>query len=321
MPQPLQSIHPPAYHQVNEAARQPEVNVQFPQSQAMDIFFQRASYDSNMRAREIGLKALERARPAKPLQELSSTDYMMWKRKFLDAAKHEGLTRMDILLELPKWFDGPAREIIDTATIGTTESTAEEELHNAFKKMDTVFMAKRSNISTLFNEIVAEPKIPSADHKKHFNLSSRLQRAKKIAQTCGQLHHCYREELLQDILNKRVPHLADKFWERHHEATSQGIAFSFDNLVHMIETWAVIQRSKGNDGKSASIAAVASEEKETPTSYGDALTNGKPKPNRRTAATSAAASTPLKNAINLHQSWTSRPGFKSSLQNVYASTA
>ena len=40
MPQPLVPHPPPSYHQVaSEVARQPEVNFQLPQSEAMDIFF------------------------------------------------------------------------------------------------------------------------------------------------------------------------------------------------------------------------------------------------------------------------------------------
>ena len=269
----------PAYHQVehHQVARQPEVHVQMPNNPALDMFLERAAYNDHMRAREVGLKALERARPEKPLHELSSTDFMMWKRKFKDAEKHEGLTQMDILLELPKWFAGPAKEIIETATIGATEATAREEIDDAFTKMDVVFMARRCNIAALFNEIVAEAKIQSADHARHFNLSARLQKAKKIAKTCGEVQQCYRDELLQEILNKRVPHLADKFWEKQHEAAQNGQLFSFDNLVNMIETWAVIQRNKGVSCKTASVAAVATTEKEAPSSYEDALTNGKQK--------------------------------------------
>merc|ERR1711942_210245 len=118
---------------------EPEVHVQMPNNPALDMFLERAAYNDHMRAREVGLKALERARPEKPLHELSSTDFMMWKRKFKDAEKHEGLTQMDILLELPKWFAGPAKEIIETATIGATEATAREKIDDAFTKMDVVF--------------------------------------------------------------------------------------------------------------------------------------------------------------------------------------
>ena len=49
-----------------------------------------------------------------------------------------------------------AKEIIETATIGTTEENAEEELNVAFKKMDLVFMANRNNIPDLFNKILAK---------------------------------------------------------------------------------------------------------------------------------------------------------------------
>ena len=232
------NINPPTYqdHHIIPTARQPEVVNQLPQSEALDVFLKRASDDYRMGAREIGLKALEKGRPEKPLQELSSMDYMMWKRKFKDAAKHEGLTEMDILLELPKWFSGLAKEIIETAAIGTTEVVAEEEVTAAFKRNDILFMASRANIPALFHEITAESRISSDDYKRHFHLASKLQKTKRIAQTCGELPQCYRKELLQEIINKRVPHLADKFWEKHHEYDLQGIPFSFDHLVNMIET-------------------------------------------------------------------------------------
>ena len=127
-----------------------------------------------MRVREIGLKALEKARPEKPLQELSSPDFIMWKRNFKNTAKHKGLMQMDILLELPKWFSGLAKEIIEMAVIGTTEETAEEEVAAAFRKMDSVSMVSRTSIPALINEIVAESKIHPIDHKRHFHLASKL---------------------------------------------------------------------------------------------------------------------------------------------------
>ena len=127
----------------------------------------------------------------------------------------------------------------------------------AFKKMDLLFVANRSNIPDLFNKIVAKPRIQSADHDGHFHLASVLLKAKKIAHTCGELYHCYRNELLQQIINNRVPHLADKFWEKHHESFVKGISFSFDHLVDMIETWAIIQRSKGVERESAAVVVAA----------------------------------------------------------------
>ena len=101
-------------------------------------------------------------------------DFMMWKRKFKDAAKHKGLMKRDILLELPKWFPGLAKEIIETAAIGTMEETAEEEVTATFKKMDILFMASHANIPALFHEITAESRISSADHERHFHLASKL---------------------------------------------------------------------------------------------------------------------------------------------------
>ena len=101
-------------------------------------------------------------------------DFMMWKRKFKDAAKHKGLMKRDILLELPKWFPGLAKEIIETAAIGTMEETAEEEVTATFKKMDTVFMAAaptswRSSTKLSSNQRFNQPTATdkAAEHKKN----------------------------------------------------------------------------------------------------------------------------------------------------------
>ena len=100
-------------------------------------------------------------------------DFMMWKRKFKDAAKHKGLMKRDILLELPKWFPGLAKEIIETAAIGTMEETAEEEVTATFKKMDTVFMAaaptSRRSTKLLLNHRFNQPTTTdkAAEHKKN----------------------------------------------------------------------------------------------------------------------------------------------------------
>ena len=83
-----------------------------------------------------------------------------------------------------------------------TEVVAVEEVIAAFRKMDILFMASRAIIPALFHEIVAESKISSADHKRHFHLASRLHKTKRIAQTCGELPQCHRKEILQDIINK-----------------------------------------------------------------------------------------------------------------------
>ena len=43
------------------------------------------------------------------------------------------------------------------------------------------------------------------------------------------------------------------------EWETRGVPFSFDHLVDMIETWAIIQRSKGGQDKVAAVAASSTE--------------------------------------------------------------
>ena len=103
---------------------------------------------------------------------------------------------MDILHEVALWFAGPANDVVETATIGVTEESAKLELERCFKQMDTIFMANFSNVSTYSDEIVAEPKVHPSDHKHHFALYSKLMRAKKIAQMCGEISECYKPSLI-----------------------------------------------------------------------------------------------------------------------------
>ena len=67
--------------------------------------------------------------------------------------------------------------------------------------------------------------------------------------------------------------MADKFWEKHHEYNLQGVPFSFNNFVNMIETWVVIQRNKGVESKPSAVAAVATGE--NPPTYNNVLTKAK----------------------------------------------
>ena len=56
----------------------------------------------------------------------------------------------------------------------------------------------------------------------------------------------------------------------------RGRGLLYDDLVEMIENWAIVNRNVG-EVKSAAVAAVTAEDQPAPNSYNDALINGKPK--------------------------------------------
>ena len=89
---------------------------------------------------------------------------------------------------------------------------------------------------------------------------------------------CQKLSLIRGILNKRVPHLAVDFWKKDRKSElARGRGLSYDDLVEMIENWAVVNRSVGTEAKSAAVAAVTVDDQPAPNSYNDALVSGKPK--------------------------------------------
>ena len=210
---------------------------------AIEKFLAASHADNFIRWREIGYKNLEKARPRTPHTSLTPTDYIILKRRFLEAANNKGITEMDMLLELPHWFSGPVADVIMTATIGVTAETAAVELEKCFERMDMIFQGELSMVGALLDGIASAPPIATHDYKAHFLLYAELLKAEKIARVCGEEEMCHRENRIRDILNNRIPHLADKFWTEDFESKQDGRGdYNYHNLVELVSRWAIIKR-------------------------------------------------------------------------------
>ena len=213
---------------------------------AIEKFLAASHADNFIRWREIGYKNLEKARPRTPYQSLTPTDYVVVKRRFLEAANNRGITEMDMILELPHWFSGPVSDVIMTATIGVTAETAALELEQCFKRMDTIFQGDSSTVGALLDGIASAPPIAEHDYKAHFLLYAELLKAEKVAMVCGEVEVCHNDNRLRLILNNRLPHLADKFWTENFESEMSGRgSYNYRNLVELVERWAMIKRNCG----------------------------------------------------------------------------
>ena len=54
---------------------------------------------------------------------------------------------------------------------------------------------------------------------------------------------CHRDNRICDILNNRIPHLADKFWTEDFESKQDGRGdYNYHNLVELVSRWAIIKR-------------------------------------------------------------------------------
>ena len=172
----------------------------------------------------------------------------------MEAANNKGITEMDMLLELPHWFSGPVADVIMTATIGVTAETAAVELEKCFERMDMIFQGELSMVGALLDGIASAPPIATHDYKAHFLLYAELLKAEKIARVCGEEEMCHRDNRIRDILNSRVPHLADKFWTEDFESEQDGRGnYNFHNLVELVERWAIIKRYQAPPDKDSTF--------------------------------------------------------------------
>ena len=215
---------------------------------AIETFLATSHADNFIRWREIGYKNLEKARPITPYTSLTPTDYIVLKRRFMEAANNKGISEMDMLLELPHWFSGPVADVIMTATIGVTAETAAFELEQCFARMDTIFQGNSSMVDALLDGIASAPPIAENDYKAHFLLYAELLKAEKVATVCGQGEECHRRNRICLILNNRLPHLAVQFWKEDLESERNGRGNSgYHELVELVARWAKIMRQAAPD--------------------------------------------------------------------------
>ena len=215
---------------------------------AIEAFLATSHADNFIRWREIGYKNLEKARPITPHTSLTPTDYIVLKRRFMEAANNKGISEMDMLLELPHWFSGPVADVIMTATIGVTAETAAFELEQCFARMDTIFQGNSSMVDALLDGIASAPPIAENDYKAHFLLYAELLKAEKVATVCGQGEECHRRNRICLILNNRLPHLAVQFWKEDLKSERNGRGNSgYHELVELVARWATIMRQAAPD--------------------------------------------------------------------------
>ena len=124
--------------------------------------------------------------------------------------------------------------------------------------------------------------IDKNDYQSHFELFSELVEAQMALVASGQVQEFDRRDVLRDILESRLEHMADSFWEKDEERMrTTGSPMKFDDLLVRIQRWMTVLNNKGMahkrpTSKTNAISIQTSSVPAKPT-YANRLTNSQPK--------------------------------------------
>ena len=120
------------------------------------------------------------------------------------------------------------------------------------------------------------------DYDAHFELYSDLKEAQMMLIASSQEQEFDRRDVLRDILDTRLEHMANSFWKKDEEKLrTTGSPMRFDDLLVQIQRWMTVLNNKGMAHKkpASKIAAITSQTSSHPVkqTYANRLVNSPPK--------------------------------------------
>ena len=226
--------------------------------------------------------ALERARDARPAEKFtsgSSVEYTMHMTRFEQATNNSAMDSGERLEELLHWFAGPALKIVRNHSIKPDKAMA---LAAAKSELDVLFREHRDSFTSTVKRLIKGKQIDKEDYHEHLKLYSDLREAQMMISSTGNSSEFNRRDVIQDILDHRLAHLADRFYSEDEKSTREkGIVFGFENFMDEMQRWLTILTNKGLAGgkkpapQVAAVATKAATGKKP--SYAHQLVNSPPK--------------------------------------------
>ena len=228
------------------------------------------------------------ARPAKPFEWGTSSEFKLLMRKFDLVANTRGMDARAKMLELANWFDGAPRLIVDAETIGDDPEGAYERARN---ELDILFGRNDDATVSLLNLVETGKEIGINDREGHVKFYAQLRAALATAEAADCESEFDRQDVMRKVIDKKVPHLKEKFRKKDEKARARREPRPlFKDLLELIRFRAnLLNAAGGQKGATAKIAAAALEEEAPATPAAP-----QEKPRTETYAEKVAKSPPLK---------------------------
>ena len=185
--------------------------------------------------------------------------------KFDMVANTKGMDARAKMLELSNWLDGPAKLIVDAETIG---DNPEEAYERAREELDILFGRNDDATTTLLRTIESGKELPVNDRDAHLEFYARLRALRATAIAAQSEGEFDRQDILRKVLDKKIPHLKEKFWKQDEKARSRGERrLAFLDLMELVRFRANMLNAAGNQttkDPTTKIAAACMEPSSTP---------------------------------------------------------
>ena len=202
------------------------------------------SEESTMRRKMMALQRAQESRPAKKFNNGDSLAFRSLMSRFDAAVNDAALDDASRPFELFHWFEGSAAAMIDSFA---SLPDAKQAYKSARDELKNVFGASSDSVVPLIRELLAGNAVKEDDHQAHLLLYSQLVTADTTATSLGQRNLLDRFDYCAEIIEKRLPHLAERWWRKDHEhQMCTGSRFAFNHLKEFVMVATKICASRQN---------------------------------------------------------------------------
>ena len=225
------------------------------------------------------------ARPSTPFSTGSPTEYSIHMNAFEHATRYSTINDEDRMDEIIHWFTGEAEKVVRLHQLNPNH---EEGYRSVKAELDALFRETQDSFGATIRAITRGQPLDSQSHSEHLTLYTQLREAQSVVARVGTYaagNEFDRRDVIRDILNARLPHMAEHFWREDRKSMNEKKRpWAFNELLSEIKDWLSILRAKDPEAfqashlEKSSIAAVTAAPKQpTPQTYASRLANSPPK--------------------------------------------
>ena len=138
-------------------------------------------------------------------------DYHALKNRFQSLANVEGINYFDILAEMPKWFKGAPKTLVEAFQGAPRPRKAVKKV---WKELDSYYAIHIQTAAERIKPIVEKGKIGKDDVTGLMGLMADLRATLNESKYAGVGEQLDQPEIIRELVMTKVPHMADKFYEK-----------------------------------------------------------------------------------------------------------
>ena len=136
--------------------------------------------------------------------------------RYEQAVNNPGMSARGKLLELSFWFGGHAGEMVDCYA---AHRDADVAYPTARSPLDLLFDATCDSVVPFVRQIASGRPIGEYDLDGHLGLFTKIIKAEAMAEEIGQMDQLHRRDVIAEIAEGRMKHIAKELWEKNADLT------------------------------------------------------------------------------------------------------